>query len=67
VSSNSSKSAKSLKAIGSTELYTNNGEKLEILDEQVDDLLVTGPIAQRKIEGKLKSQKFMRRLQSESE
>lgn len=31
-------------------MFTNNGEKQELLEEQIDDVLVIGPVAFTKIE-----------------
>lgn len=60
-------SRRSLKTMTSQELYTRDGGKIELKEEMFDDLLVRGPQAHRQIQLKLKSQKFMKKVQMESE
>ena len=35
--------------MGSMEIFSKNGEQLEILEEKIDDFMVSGPYAQTKI------------------
>jgi hypothetical protein len=51
-----------MKVMGSMEIFKKDGEKLEIIEEMIDDFIVSGPYAQTKIYKSLKSKKLMSRI-----
>ena len=51
----------------SMEIFRKDGEHLEILEEKIDDVIVSGPMAVVKIIKSLKSKKLMARIQAECE
>jgi hypothetical protein len=52
-----------MKVMGSMEIFRKDGEQLEILEEKIDDFIVSGPMALVKIIKSLKSKKLMTRIQ----
>ena len=64
---NGIKSAPNIKVTSSTDFYNKNGEILETLEQMIDDVLVRTPDAHIRIEKKLTSSKFMKKLQKECE
>ena len=56
-----------MKVMTSMEIFRKDGEHKEILDEKIDDIIVSGPMALVKIIKSLKSKKLMTRIQSECE
>ena len=48
--------------MSSMEIFKKDGEQLEILDEKIDDFIVSGPYAQTRIIKALKSKKLMTRI-----
>jgi len=46
----------------SMEIFRKDGEHLEILEEKIDDIIVSGPMALVKIIKSLKSKKLMTRI-----
>ena len=56
------KSQPKMKVMGSMEVFKRDGEQLEIIEEKIDDILVSGPVASVKIGKSLRSKKLMNRI-----